>query len=83
MATSIYGMIYDELDAMATHDPAEFKRYANAFDMLDREAIAGLILDGEVFWIEWGSHYSGDEEAGYSELIDYMARKGWRNLHAV
>lgn len=81
MATSIYGMIYDELDAMATHNPAEFKRYANAFDMLDREAIGNIILDGNTYWLEWWNYYSGDEEAGAAELAEYLSRKGWRSLY--
>ena len=85
MGLSIYGMIYDELDAKRKHAPKEFKKYARAFDALDREAWADIILDGDIFWIEYyqynyGAAVTNRENA---ELKDFCEELGYKYLYDV
>lgn len=81
MATSIYGMIYDELAAMKKHNPQEFKQYAQGFDVLDREGIAGLILDGTTYWFEWSTYMDDRDIKKLVQIKKYLARKGWTYLY--
>lgn len=82
MAQSIYGMIYDELDAKRKHMPEEFEKYSEAFDLLDREAIAGLILDGITYWIEWPTYWDRSDDKGILQLHEYLKRKGYKDLYS-
>ena len=79
MGQSIYGMIYDELDAKRKHTPKEFKQWARAYDALDREAWADIILDGDIFWIiEHYQHGAGATRQEYEELKEYLEQHGYK-----
>lgn len=80
MASSIYGMLYDELEAIKKHKPEEFEQFAEGFDALDREAIGDIILDGETFWFEW-SRYSDISESAIYQMLNYIKRKGYTYLY--
>ena len=80
MGLSIYGMIYDELDAKRKHAPKEFKKYARAFDALDREAWADIILDGDIFWIEHYQHVGGATRQEYEQLKEFCEDHGYKYL---
>lgn len=81
MASSIYGMVYDELDAMRKHNPEEFKKYADGFDVLDREGVAGLILDDKTYWFEWSQFVDDDDIRKLVQIKNYLALKGWTYLY--
>ena len=79
---SIYGMIYDELDAKRKHAPEDFKPYAKAFDALDREALAGIVMDRNVFWFEY-SQFGDISNTAIEQLIKYIERKGYKYLYRM
>ena len=84
MGQSIYGMIYDELDAKRKHAPKEFKKWARAYDALGREAWADIILDGDVFWIEQYQHGAGATNQEWEELIAFCEEEhGYKYLFDV
>lgn len=82
MAQSIYGMIYNELDAKRKHAPDEFSKYKRAFDALDREAIGDIILEGGIFWLEYSTYGEYTDQA-HAELVSYIERRGYRYLYHV
>ena len=82
MATSIYGMTYEELDAKRKHAPDEFAEFAAAFEMLDREGIADIIEDGGVYRLEsYTLPHEADTDEARAELHRYIKRRGLRNLY--
>lgn len=81
---SIYGMIYDELKAKIEHLPQQYGKYQGAFDILDRELIAGIELDEQTnnFWIEWFNVAPEElKEKDIVTLIDYIKQKGYSYLY--
>ena len=81
---SIYGMIYDELKAKIQHLPEYDTKIAKSvFDALDREAIADIILDGDVFWFE--SYTSGNDWTNeqHDWLKRYLEGNGYRYLYDI
>lgn len=79
---SIYGMIYDELKARIEHLPQYNTKIAKSvFDVLDREAIAGIILDGNTFWFE--SYTTGNDwtTKQHDWLVKYIEQKGYEYLY--
>lgn len=83
MGLSIYGMIYDELDAKRKHAPKEFKKWARAYDALNREAWADIILDGDIFWIEHYQRAGGVTKQEHAELMAYLEQHGYKYLYDV
>ena len=83
MDESIYGMIYDELYEKREHEPEEFKKYARAYDALNREAWADIILDGDIFWIEHYQHGAGATRQEYEQLKEYLEQHGYKYLFDV
>lgn len=80
---SIYGMIYDELKAKIEHLPKEYAEYRGAFDILDRELIAGIELDGNTFWFEWYNLAPGEiKDKDIINLKRYIVSKGYDYLYA-
>ena len=80
--TSIYGMIYDELKAKIEHDKKYNTKIAKSvFDVLNRERIADIILDGDIFWFE--SYIAGNDwtDKEYSWLKNYLINKGYKYLY--
>ena len=84
MSISIYGMIYDELNEKRKHEPEEFKKYARAYDALSREAWADIILDGDIFWIEFYHRNTGITDRENDELIAFCEEEhGYKYLFDV
>lgn len=78
--SSIYGMIHGELKARIEHLPEQYGKYKPAFDILDTESIAGLILDGDTFWFEWNSNgLPADKDILL--LKEYITQKGYTYLY--
>ena len=79
---SIYGMIYDELKAKIEHLPKYQTKIARSvFDVLDREGVADIILDGDTFWFESYSTGNTWNNAQYEWLVKYLQNKGYRYLY--
>lgn len=73
---SMYGKLYDDLQAEKT------KIAKKAFDVLDREGIAGIITTGKIFWFE--SYIRGNDcpQCVYDYLKRYIKRKyGYKYLY--
>lgn len=83
MTTSIYGMIYDELDAKIKHLPKEYGKYQKVFDALDREAIGDIILDGDVYWFEWAQYHDTVSDKTMALLKQYINQKGYRYMYDI
>ena len=82
MANSIHGMVYDELKSKIEHLPKYDTKIAKSvFDVLDREGIADIILDGDTFWFE--SYTIGNDwnETQRQWLIKYLTNKGYTYLY--
>jgi hypothetical protein len=77
---SIYGMIYEELESRIKHLYG-YKKYKPAFDMLDREEIAGIELDGNTIWLEYYT-YGQPTNKEISLLLEYLTKhKGYDYLY--
>lgn len=76
----IFGMIYDELAAMKRHRPEDFINFSRAFDILDREQVMGIVVDGNTFWLE-RSQLSEITDQAHAELVSYIERKGYKYLY--
>lgn len=78
--TSIFGMVYDELQAKTKQLP-EYKRFTRAFDALDREQVVDIILDGDIFWLEYARHNDLTDQQ-HALLVDYIEKhKGYKYLY--
>lgn len=80
--SSIYGMVFDELDAMRVSQPEKFKEFEDAFNVLNQEDIAGIELDGKIYWVEY-SRYGEPSEKGISQLRRYLKRRGYILLYEL
>ena len=76
-------MIYDELDAKRKHTPKEFKKWARAFDALDREAWADIILDGDIFWLEHYTYGEDITDQEHAELVAFCEQHGYKYLYHI
>lgn len=82
MATSIYGMVYNELQAKIKHLPEYNTKIAHSvFNKLDREAIGDIILDDKVFWFEHRTYETGLTNREYNWLIKYLRGHGYNYLY--
>lgn len=81
MATSIYGMVYDELKARIEHMPKQYKKYSKVFDALDMELIADIILDDDTYWFEWATYHDNVSDKTMDLLKEYLNNKGYKYLY--
>ena len=80
--SSIYMMIYEELRAKTKHLPKYNTKIAKSvLDVLDREAIADIILDGNTFWFESYNAGNNWSNAQHDWLVKYLRGKGYKYLH--
>lgn len=80
--SSIYGMIYDEIGAKIKHLPEYNTKIAKSvYDALDREAIADIILDGNIFWFESYNAGNNWNNAQHDWLVKYLRGKGYKYLY--
>jgi len=79
---SIFGMVYNELDAKIKHDSKYDTKIARkVFDTLDREAIADIILDNETYWFEHQQYHDYVTSDVYEWLKRYLNNKGYSYLY--
>lgn len=79
--SSIYSMIFEELESKIKHLPKMYSKYQPALDALNEEAVSDIILDGNnnVFWFEY-SCYTKLTDKQCILLKTYIKQKGYKYL---
>lgn len=81
---SIYGAIYNELQAYTAYLPRYNTKIAKSvYDALDREAIADIILDGKTFWFETYQYGKGLTNAQHDWLVRFLKQHGYQYLYEL
>jgi hypothetical protein len=80
---SFFSFIYEQLGAYIEHLPDYRSDIAKSvWDALDREAIADIILDGNVFWFETHTYGEGLTDKQHEWLVKHIEQHGYKYLHS-